>query len=212
MGGAVEDWIELIRSYAVDYIGWLLQVASSPSYAASQAAEFSSKPHSKARTRIPVFLFFCILIGATLGLMIPNRPPIKDRAQVAVTVALLWIFISSLVHVLCRLMQGTGSFIGTLVTMLQVLAVVYVMSYFLTLLLSSAMLASPAAKNLLYKYGFTSSGDLLLKIQFLMLLVYVPLSVGSVHGFRAVRRVAVGLIAATCAVFLGRLVFAMGGC
>lgn len=209
--GDLQKWIEAVRDYAVDYVIWLFQVAGHPSYAAEQAASFSIKK-SPAQANIPVFILISILIGATVGLLVPNRPPMKDRAQVAVTVALLWLLISTLVHFFCRLMQGRGSLTGTVVTMVQVLAMVYVFSYFIVLLISAAAIVIPWVRFELIKIGFSKPGDILLSLQFLMLLVYVPLSVGSVHGFRAVRRVVIGVTAAACASGLGSLVLAMGGC
>jgi hypothetical protein len=211
MAGDLQQWVDAVRDYALDYISWLLRVASHPSYAAELANSFAI-PKSSARTKIPVYILFCILVGATVGLLIPNRPPMKDRVQVAVTVSLLWLFISLLVHFFCRLMQGTGTVTGTLVTMIQVLAVVYVISYFITLLICSASTVLPSVHFQLTKLGYVRSGDILLTLQFMMLLVYVPLSVGSVHGFRSIRRVVIGLTAAACASGLGSLVLAMGGC
>lgn len=211
MAADLQAWVDAIRNYAVDYIAWFLRCAGHPSYAAEQAASFST-PGSTARANVPVYILFCILIGATLGLLIPNRPPMKDRAEVAVTVSLLWLLISLLVHFFCRLMQGRGPLVGTVVTMTQMLAVVYVISYFLLLLISSASTMFPQVHFSLVKLGYSRPGDLLLSMQFVMLLVYVPLSIGSVHGFRAVRRVVVAFAAAAFASGLGSLVLAMGGC
>jgi hypothetical protein len=87
--------------------------------------------HIPYLTRI---VLISVLIGASLGALIPNRPPLIDRAEVFVVVALLWMFLSLLVHGVCRILGGREDAGLTMLLMMQALAFAYVASNFLTLL------------------------------------------------------------------------------
>ena len=83
-------------------------------------------------------ILISVLIGATIGALIPNRPELLGRVQIFVILSLLWLFLSLLVHLTCRLFGGKEG-VGTTVTlMMQALAFAYVVSNFLTLLAAFA--------------------------------------------------------------------------
>ncbi len=46
------------------------------------------------------------LIGATIGSLIPGRPPIGDRSKTAITVVVVWTIIGVFIHFVCRLFRG----------------------------------------------------------------------------------------------------------
>lgn len=207
----LDKYIEVVRDYGSKYVDWYLTSFSRPSLLSSGQYNWAAST-SDAQSKIPIFLLFSVLIGATIGSAIPHRPPLKDRAVVAVTVIALWIFTSVIVYTLCRLMHGKGTFRLTLLTMLQVLAIVYVTSNFLTLLIMSSTLVFLHFKNFLEQMGLVTPGSVLLSIQFVLLVVYAPWALASVHGFKRVAGVLLGLVTAVIAVVLGLAVFAEGSC
>jgi hypothetical protein len=156
-------------------------------------------------------LIISIFVGATIGAIIPGRPPMKDRATVAVVVLLLWILVSVTVHAIIRVLGGKGSVGATLLAMLQVLALGYVLSNMLTLLVISALtsLTSDSPSDLPVR-----PGTLLLGLQFVIALIYLPFSLHKVHGLAAFRGLGifVTFLAASIAFVVGALALAAGGC
>jgi hypothetical protein len=211
MAEGVNGWIELTRTLAGAYGEWFLKSLAYPSSLAVGIYSWNAKEED-TRSRIYIFLLFSALIGGAVGSIIPDRPPIQERAVVAVTVLILWVFVSLFTHMLCRMMRGKGSPGSTIVAMLQVLALVYVASNFLALLIVSAESTYPAFRKLLAAQGINTPGDVILGIQFLMLLAYVPLTLKSLHGFRGIQGIIISLTAASGAILMSSLIWARGGC
>jgi hypothetical protein len=200
----IKDIGDLIERYATDFLAWFLSLLTQP---LKVGAEIYS-----AKQRL-VFLVFCTLIGATVGSLIPGRPPINDRTTVAVTVVVLWTFTSVLIHVVCKILRGHGTLNNTILSMLQILAVAYVVSNFLTMLTTSAAALYPPAKAALASINLAEPGTLILSIQFVMLALYTPFVLTSVHRFQGlIIGLLSGLMAAGIAVLLATPVALAGHC
>jgi hypothetical protein len=200
----MKDVLELAQTYATDYLAWFLSLLIRPLSTGSDL--YSDKQ------RI-VFLLISTFVGATLGSLIPGRPPISDRTTVAVTVVVLWVFTSVLIHVACRVLRGHGTLNNTVLSMLQILAVAYVVSNFLTMLTSFASAAYPPVKAALASTSLANPGNLILSIQFVMLIIYTPFVLSAVHKFQGLIIGALaGLFAACIAILLATPVAASGHC
>jgi hypothetical protein len=212
------DWIEATNTYASSYGEWFISVLTRPSHTCAFGQAWVSRNLSPDKSdergkNLPAFLLISLFLGVTLGAVIPGRPPIQDRAVIAVVVTVLWVFLSLLIHGGCRIVGGKGKIQVTIAVMLQVLAVVYVVSNFLTLIIEAAAASYSPLHQMLASLWFGSKpGEILFVIQFKMLLIYVALSVSRAHGFKGFRMAFVALFSAGCAVLFGIPVFAMGGC
>jgi hypothetical protein len=199
-----KDISDFVETYGADFSDWLFGLLTHP-FAVAEGAASKGKRLS--------FLVLATLIGATLGSLIPGRPPIGDRTTVAVTVVALWTFTSVMIHIVCRIFRGKGTLDATVLSMLQILAVAYVFSNLVTMVITSAEAVFPSMRDAMRSSGLDAPGTLILLLQFLMLLVYTPLVLKGVHRFAGLMVGSlVGLLAAGIVILLALPVAASGKC
>jgi hypothetical protein len=202
---------EMFGKYGKDYATWVLAMLTSPQSVVDKTREINAKGET-AQYLLPI-LIVSIFIGATIGALIPGRPPLQSRATIFCIVSILWVFMSLLVHGVCRLFGGTATMLTTLSLMIQDLAFVYVASNFLTLILSSsAAVYQPINALLAHRALLSTPGTILFTLQFFLLLYLVPLTVSRAHEFKGYLLILIALFAAVFAVSLGVPVLALGGC
>lgn len=216
MGADLGGWLELARKEGVGYIDWLVKSLMRPRYIGEQAAEWAAQksadnPAAETHTvpaPLVTILIISVFVGATVGSLIPDRPPMKDRATVAVVVVMLWLIISLIVHALTRLLRGQGTVTATVMTMSQLLALAYVVSNVFALFAVSGLHLFYSGKS------SVTPGEIILGLQFLILFVYMPFSLHRVHGVAAFGGLGlmVTCLAAGIAVLLGTMTLAVGGC
>jgi hypothetical protein len=204
-------FVEMLGKYGKDYATWLLAILTGPQGIVDKTRDINAKGET-AQYLLPIVIV-SIFIGATIGALIPGRPPLQSRATIFCVVSILWVFMSLLVHGVCRMFGGKATMLTTLSLMIQDLAFVYVASNFLTLILSSsAAMYQPIHILLADRLVLSSPGRILLSLQFLLLLYLVPLTVSRAHEFKGYTLILVALFAAVFAVSLGVPVLALGGC
>ena len=112
-----------------------------------------------------------------------------------------WLIFSGFIHIVCKLIGTKRSYQNTASVSLQVLSVAYVLGNFT---------GAVASRVCLY---FNPSSDAFVSIvaylfvEFAVLVVYWPRSLASLHGFRTVQGVVVGIVAAILFLFLNLLLF-----
>jgi len=201
---SLKDQSELVETYATDFFSWFFGLLTRP---------FSVGTEIQSNQRHILFLVFCALIGATIGSLIPGRPPISDRSKTAVTVVVVWTLIGILIHFACRLFWGKGSLDRTVLATLQILAVGYVLSNSITMLITMTEAALPRLASALASTGLKGPGDLILFLQFCFVAIYTPMVLKSVHRFAGFFvGTLVGLVAALIAVLIATPVVMAHGC
>jgi len=201
----------VLDKYGKGYATWLLAILSNPQSIVEKTREVNAKGDT-AQYLLPVIIV-SIFLGATLGALIPGRPPLQSRVVIFCIVSILWVFMSLLVHGICRVLGGKATMLTTLSLMIQDLAFVYVASNFLTLIVSwSAIVYKPIDNLLANRLVLSTPGTILFTLQFLLLLYLVPLTVSRAHEFKGYLLVLVALFAAVFAVSFGVPVFSMSGC
>jgi hypothetical protein len=201
---SLKDQTELVETYATDFFTWFFGLLTRP---------FSVGTETQSNKRHILFLVFYALIGATIGSLIPGRPPIGDRSKTAVTVVVVWTFIGVLIHFACRLFRGKGSLDRTVLATLQILAVGYVVSNSITMLITMAEAALPRLASALESTGLKGPGHLILFFQFCVVAIYTPMVLKSVHRFGGFFvGTLVGLVAALIAVLIASPVVMAHGC
>jgi hypothetical protein len=232
----VRDSFEIIWVYAAQYGDWFLSSLASPSTIGNGADKWAV-PGARSKLRLIAFLFVSVVIGSSISAAAPNRIPMIDRASVIATLAVMSIFVGLVVHCFCIVFGGTGTPARTVFTVMQVLALIYVVSSFLALLVSSGMLVYMSAQHNAQRGGPLHFGsESLLVLQFVLLLFYIPLSLRSVHGFNRATTIpqttpssthkflastvvvstcilaVLGLLAAALIAFVAWLISNVGGC
>jgi TIR domain-containing protein len=206
-----EGLYSTIEYHVAEYLRWLAAMVVQPDRVIRRTRSAGANDqYLSYMTRI---VLISVMIGATIGALIPDRPPLLGRVQIFLVLSLLWLFLSLLVHLTCRLFGGKEG-IGTTVTlMMQALAFAYVVSNFLTLLVVVASrYYGPLIPESVLDFKQVSPGVFILGLQFILLLYLVPLTVSRAHSFGGARWFLVALCAAALTLLLGLPVAAMGGC
>ena len=219
MGLDLSSAFEVTRGELEGYARWVGAAYASPSFMAAEAVRWNTKPAARRGEgeNSPDVSFFGVLIisalvGATLGALIPGRPPLPERATVAVVVIALWYFTSRVFHSVVRLFGGKAPAIITVRVMMQVLALAYVASNFAVLIVASAATILPALARARTLLGF-SSGEEIVSLQAIVIVLYLPMSIKAAHGVRGVMTaVALSVLAAALAVGLASGLSAVGSC
>ncbi len=101
----------------------------------------------------------------------------------------------------------------TVLATLQILAIGYVMSNSITMLVTMAEAAQPSVARALESTGLKGPGDLILFLQFCIVAIYTPMVLKSVHRFGGLLVGSlVGLVAALIAVMIASPVVVAHGC
>jgi hypothetical protein len=154
---------------------------------------------SRLAPKLFVYVVISILIGVTLNALIPNRIKPPDVRTTIVVILLNWFLYGTVVHLICKLFRGRGSYAETLSVVLQLICTLYVSSSFGALILS-LLTRVPYFYSMLSKAGGLLSMDIndpswfFLLLQFLLLTIYVPLAVRNVHGFAWRKQLSIGFI------------------
>ena len=181
---SVDEVLKVAAQYASAYVATFAAILASPSRQ-DWPIRFRNRPQAKLlfdrseATRLTpdlfVFLACSVLLGYTIASAIPGR---GDKPGVAVTLVVtvsFWVAYSSILHLLCRLLGGDGSYFDTLAVSLQVFAALYVLSTFAVLVLA-ALVGTDAP---FYELGVTAS--LYFPIHAALLGVYLPVVLTRVH-------------------------------
>lgn len=213
----LKELFEIATEYGADQFRWFARVMFHPVRLGQSAASWSLKIPSRvaslSQPRLAVFLLLNAFVGATIGTTIPGRPPVADRATVAVIVVLVWIAISFLIHVCCRWFGSKQRLESTTIAMVMLLSVVYVVSNLLTFLLVGIGRAVGRfdGDSILVDL-IEDPGPVIILVQFVLILTLAPLVLRGLHGFRAWRFVAVGVVSGITTIVLGFSTLANGGC
>jgi hypothetical protein len=206
-----EGLYSTIEYHVAEYVRWMAAMVIQPDRVIRRTR--SARANDQYLGYMARIILISVLIGATIGALIPNRPELLGRVQIFVILSLLWLFLSLLVHLTCRLFGGKEG-VGTTVTlMMQALAFAYVVSNFLTLLAAFAYrFYGPLIPESVLDFKQVTPGVFILGLQFILLLYLVPLTVSRAHGFSGAVWFLVALSAAALTLLLGLPVAAMGGC
>jgi hypothetical protein len=100
VGFELKDAFEVARTEIAGYAQWFTSAVASPTYIGQRAIEWRDDgPASAGRSKdFYVVLVVSAVLGATIGAIIPDRPPLKNRFTVAVVVVLAWLCISVRTH------------------------------------------------------------------------------------------------------------------
>lgn len=143
------------------------------------------------------FMIISVLIGATLNSVVPGRPPSPDFLTTSVVTISVWIGYSISVFLLCKILGGKGSFLETMSVSLQLLAVVYVVSNFVTFIWGSIVRPS-VVRGLLQSGILRPIVDypilIYYPVQFFLMLIYLPLALKHVHRLNRVRQIVVAVV------------------
>jgi hypothetical protein len=211
----INDIFEIVEKHIASYSRGLLTGLAKP----SSLGKFRIAPEPESILSAEVFSFVLLntVLGATVSRLIPGRPELKETITVCVVLLLLWLCFGILLHGICLLLRGGGSFVETISASLRVFSLAYLISTFLAFLWLLVVRAYPFIPELLSSVvwptlWFWSSGyQVVFLLQFVVLVVYLPPAVQRVHRFSVAGNL-VGILAAFLTLFVGLPIFLVGGC
>ncbi len=145
------------------------------------------------------YSFLSIILGLTINALIPNKSQGPDLLASVIIIFIYWFAACSVLHLFCIILRGTGKYLETLSVGIQVSSTLYVVISFLTFVIAS-LLVIPNTSEFVKQIPMI--GELLTKepayvffvIGTLLSMVYVPLSMKSVHKFGWIRTIMVAVI------------------
>lgn len=196
----VEKLIKFSIEYLSDYLRVFLTTIRSPKLEFQpdelviENNSLTPSPDSKViKTRLNPkllsFVLISIFVGSVLNTNIPRRNPAPEFVITLVMVIACWLLFSSLVHIICKAFAGRGSLVQTLSVSLQVLAVIYVLSSFIAFLWGIVITELLSREITTHWPGLI--GETLTQkpiyfyfvVQFILVLIYLPLANKRVHKF-----------------------------
>jgi hypothetical protein len=210
------DWIESGKKYATGYASWFYCTLAtpwktSPSMISQGTADSEQSASLSTGQNLVILIAISIFLGVTIGAIIPNRPKLQDRTTVLVVVCGIWIFVGWLIHSICRLLGGKGTFAESMIAILQVLAAVYTASNLITFISVNTYRTFLKGSNI-DSVLISNPGSVLVILQCLLLLYYIPASLTPIHKFTRSALAIVAIVSAICAFVIFLPVALAGGC
>jgi hypothetical protein len=197
----LEKSIKLTQDYASDYLVSFLATLQKPRL---RFAPLVTQPDGRiitlpsgkqlAGARLDPRLLSFVVVSIFLGYQFFSVSVVRVSGEKLITVAVIvifyWLLFGCLVHVLCKLLGGTGNLLDTLSVSLQILATLYVVGG----------LASLIAYALMQFFSWHAFGQLTggresffayLLVHDMLFGIYLPLALARIHSFGWARQVAV---------------------
>jgi len=152
---------------------------------------------TKMNPKLFGFVTISIFVGYTLGSTVGERPPTPNLMTTLIVQLAIWFAYASAIHFVCKLLRGNGQFAEVVSITLQLLAVLYVVSNYLTFLWSTLAQTSLFANTV--KYGW---GGLIVQHPFtlynlvhtILMIFYLPIALRNVERFGLVRQLCIATI------------------
>lgn len=140
-----------------------------------------------------------VVLGIAMNSLLPNRLPGPDLLAALAIVLGYWFVYGSFLHLVCWALRGSGHYLETLSVSIQVLATLYVVTSFFSLL-AVAVISIPNVGALIGRLPFIGEPVvdepplIFFLLGTLALSIYMPLSLRAVHKFGWLRTAVIFLI------------------
>jgi hypothetical protein len=145
------------------------------------------------------FAAFSALLGITLNGLLPKRVPAPPLTTAVAVIFGSWFMYGSLIHIVCKLLRGTGHYLHTLTVSMQVSATLYVVVSFLSLLVAT-LSTVPQISAVISEIPFIGLALVDEPALFFFLIgtvlfsIYQPLALRQIHRFGWLRTAFIGLL------------------
>jgi len=131
------------------------------------------KNNKKLNPKLISFIILSIFIGSIIQSITPNHPPIRELPTLIIITTTMWLFISSTIFFLFRLLGGKGGFLDTISISLQLIAVIYVVASLFSMILTIFFFTTESDYFVTFMVYMTT--------QFILLVIYLPLALKELH-------------------------------
>jgi uncharacterized protein YhhL (DUF1145 family) len=158
----------------------------------------ASRVGSQLNPQLVGFAVLSMFLGLTLNSVINKRLEGEHLFVIEVVGLLFWGLYAALVHLLCKLARGHGSFLDTVSVTIQIFATLYIVCSLLATTLAMIILLKPVKS---FVAGLGSIGELVAEnpvvlfflFNTVLLMIYLPIGLKPVHGFNVLQQIAVGV-------------------
>ena len=197
----IESTVRFAHEHVAEYIDVLISTLVMPStrFAPVEAGRDvtllmgSRTLGPRLNPKLLIFVSISVVVGVTLNALLPGRERVPILAAEFVLAVVAWLFYGTFVHLLCRVLGGRGRYVDTMSVVLQVLATIYVVTAFLSLLAAPALISTIAGHSSggVSREFFQTAITIVLHffISTVLVAIYVPLAIRHVHGLDALRTV-----------------------
>ena len=142
------------------------------------------------------FMIISVFIGATLNSVIFGQLSSETLVRDTIIILMVWFLYSIAIFGLCKLLGGKGSFLDTISTSLQLLAVVYVISNLLLLLWAMIFLPLlfPFLEGDFWEILIYNPPVVYYVIQFSFMFIYLPIALKGVHNFNRAKLILIFIV------------------
>jgi len=224
----LEKLLKISIEYLSEYFGVLFSTIKSPRIQFPPKLSTDDRvvilssdsvTNTRLNTKLLSFVLISIFIGSVLNTNIPGRNQGPDFVSMTIMILGYWFLFSFLVHVFCRSFGGGRAFTETLSVNLQVFATIHVLSSFVTFLWGVVIKGFGSEKIEIYLQGYLPKTVIespiyaYFVVQFILVLIYLPLANRRLHGLglrklnRAISSRALVLVLARTETALFYLVF-----
>jgi uncharacterized protein YhhL (DUF1145 family) len=153
---------------------------------------------SQLNPQLVGFAVLSMFLGLTLNSLISKRSDTKEIVVVEVVGLLFWVLYAAIVHLLCKLARGRGSFLETVSVTIQIFATLYVVCSAIATTLAMFILLAPVKS---FVSGLGALGEMVAEnplvlffvVHTILLMIYLPLALKPVHKFNLLQQIAVAL-------------------
>ena len=98
-----------------------------------------AESESQLEPKLLVFAVISVFVGTTVSALIPSVKTSPDITALITIIVIIgyWFLSGTILHWFCRVLRGRGSYLNTLSISIQVFSVLYVLSSFITVLVST---------------------------------------------------------------------------
>ena len=155
-----------------------------------------AESESQLEPKLLVFAVISVFVGTTVSALIPSVKTSPDITALITIIVIIgyWFLSGTILHWFCRVLRGRGSYLNTLSISIQVFLVLYVLSSFITFLVSTFLSiekiytwgqklgeGNDVGKFIEFIIAYPVSSYFI--IQGVLVVIYVPIAIRHVHRF-----------------------------
>ena len=209
----INDTLDLVKEYAVDFIDRFLLIIALPW--ADDKQKHKSKNNrlydEKAiNIKVLIYIILSTVSGASISSLILERTEMLPLISIIITITLIWLLFGVVEYLVCKRLKGKGTLNQTVSIVMSIVSSGYLVSGIITYLFS--VLNFVWGHFLQYNLNIFQLGIIDISIQVVFVLIYLPNAIGKIHGFKLVKSYLVGLFASGLMSIIGFPLFVVGGC
>lgn len=193
------DWSQITFLTLINPIARFELVPAPPDRGSAIVSGTISERHLWISPKLIAYAVLSILLGMAMNSLLPNRISAPELFTAAAIILVYWFLYGSVLYMVCWMLRGCGSYLDTLSISIQVLATIYVVTSFVSLVMAAVVsvhsIAAVLQRAPIVGEGIVNEPSLVFfLIGTSLLSIYVPLSLKNIHRFGWLRTAVVILV------------------